>query len=254
MHPIIFEIGPFQIASYGVMLIIGFLVGLFLLNRELARKNLDRTLSDKIFVAAILGGILGSKIFHLLENPNLVVQDPIGMIFSRYGLAFYGGFIGGAATVSLTLYLHGYLNLNIFDAVTPSLTAGYFFGRCGCQLSGDGCYGVPTTLPFGMSYPKGTIPTLLAVHPTPLYEMLGMAILFGVLWNLRTRIQRPGILFCLYLIIAGTARFAVEFLRLTPEIAFGLTIHQWISLALILVGTIYGIWIYNRVLENSLPK
>ena len=252
MHPIIFEIGPVRIASYGVMLVVGFLTGLTLLKRELVRKGLGAALGDRILMAAMLGGIVGGKLFHLLENPGLVAQDPVGMIFSGYGLAFYGGFIGGAAAVLWTLHRHASLNLQVLDAIAPSLVVGYFFGRGGCQLSGDGCYGVPTDLPFGMAYPNAIVPTLVPVHPTPLYEMLEMAVLFGLLWSLRTRIQMPGILFCIYLILAGAFRFAVEFVRRTPEVALGLTVHQWISLALILFGAVYAAWLHRRVSETAL--
>ncbi len=254
MHPIIFEIGPIRIASYGVMLAVGFLAGLTLLKREMARKGLDATLGDRMFVAAMLGGIVGGKAFHLLENPDLVATDPVGSIFSGYGLAFYGGFIGGAAAVFWTLHRHGGLNLQVLDAVAPSLAVGYFFGRGGCQLSGDGCYGVSTVLPWGMAYPNGTVPTLVPVHPTPLYEMLEMALLFGLLWSLRTRIRTPGILFCIYLILAGAFRFAVEFVRRTPEVAFGLTVHQWIGLALILFGAVCVVWLHRRASETALKE
>lgn len=236
MSPILFEYGPFRIATYGVMLAIGFLAGLFVLRRELVRKGLDTALADRIVMAAMIGGIVGGKLFHILEFSDALLADPIGTIFSGSGLAWYGGFLGGTGAVLWTLRRQDALDFNAIDATAPTLTVGYFFGRGGCQLSGDGCYGIPTDLPWAMTYPLGTVPTHLYVHPTPLYEMLQMVILFAILWSLRKRLHPPGLLFALYLILAAISRFAVEFVRRTPEVALGLTVHQWVSLALIGVG------------------
>ena len=244
MHPIIFQIGPIRIASYGLMMAIGFLAGLYLLKRELVRRKLDVAMADRIVLATMLGGIAGSKLFYVcFEALDLTLMDPVGMIFSGYGFTWYGGLMGAAGAVLWTLRRHGGLDLQYIDAMAPAIAVGYFFGRGGCQLSGDGCYGVPTDLPWGMAYPKGTVPTLERVHPAPVYEMLEMVVVFSVLWVLRTRIQRSGILFCLYLIMIGIARFAVEFVRLNPRVALDLTVHQWVSIGLVLFGSAYAIWL-----------
>jgi phosphatidylglycerol---prolipoprotein diacylglyceryl transferase len=235
MSPILFEIGPFRIATYGVMLAIGFLCGLWVLRRELAHRNLDRDLADRIVFAAMIGGIIGGKAFHLMEYPQTFLADPLETVFSGYGLAWYGGFLGGAGAVLWTIRRHNALDWATLDAIAPGLVVGYFFGRGGCELSGDGCYGMPTDLPWGKTYPIGAVPTLEYVHPTPLYEMLQMACIFGLLWALRDRFK-PGILFGLYLILMAVARFCVEFLRRTPEVLWGLTVHQWVSMGLVLVG------------------
>ncbi|MCZ6635091.1 MAG: prolipoprotein diacylglyceryl transferase [bacterium] len=236
MSPILFEYGPLRIATYGVMLAIGFLAGLFVLRRELVRKGLDNALADHIVMAAMIGGIVGGKLFHVLEFPDALLADPMGTIFSGSGLAWYGGFLGGTGAVFWTLRRHDALDFNTIDAMAPTLAVGYFFGRGGCQLSGDGCYGIPTDVPWAMTYPHGTVPTHLYVHPTPLYEMLQMVILFAILWSLRKRLHPPGLLFALYLILAGLSLFSEEFVRRTPEVALGLTVHQWVSLALMGIG------------------
>ena len=236
MSPILFEIGPIRIATYGVMLAIGFLVALFVLKTELRRCGHNAALADHIVLAAMIGGIVGGKLFHILEYPQTALADPFGTIFSGYGLAWFGGFLGGSGAAFWSLRRHDALNGSALDAAAPALVVGYFFGRGGCHLSGDGCYGIHTDGPWGMTYPNGTVPTLIPVHPTPLYEMLQMAVIFLVLWRLRTRLQTPGLLFCLYLILMGTARFGVEFVRRTPKVALGFTVHQWVSLALIAVG------------------
>ena len=122
------------------------------------------------------------------------------------------------------------------DAVGIGLAIGYAIGRIGCQLAGDGDYGVPTDLPWGMAYPEGVVPTLEIVHPAPVYETLMGLATFGVLWSTRMRLAVPGTLFSLYLVLSGVARFAVEFIRLNPVVAWGLTGAQLISLALVAVG------------------
>ena len=242
MSPILFEFGPIRIATYGVMLAVGFLCGLWILRREFGYRNLDRDLADRIVFSVMIGGVIGAKVFHLMEYPQTFWADPLGAVFSGYGLAWYGGFFGAAAVVLWTLRRHGVLDWATLDAIAPALAVGYFFGRGGCELSGDGCYGVPTDVPWGKTYANGAVPTLDHVHPTPIYEMLQMVCIYGILWALRDRLK-PGMLFGLYLILMAVARFSVEFVRRTPEVLLGLTVHQWVSMGLVLVGVYL---IYHR--------
>ena len=235
MSPILFEYGPIRIGVYGTMLALGLLFASWVLKREFRRRALDPALSDRIAFAAMIGGIVGSKIFHVLEYLHAFVADPVGTVFSTLGWAWYGGFLGGAITVLFSLRRHNALDWPALDAFAPALVVGYFFGRGGCELSGDGCYGMPTDLPWGKTYPKGLVPTFEAVHPTPIYEMIQMVCIFGILWALRDRLK-PGVTFGLYLVLMALARFAVEFVRLTPEFFLRLTVHQWVSIGLVLAG------------------
>jgi len=113
---------------------------------------------------------------------------------------------------------------------------GLAFGRIGCQLSGDGDYGVPTDLPWGMSYPDGVVPTTDRVHPTPIYEMVGSFALFGYLWAKRASSSGPGELLGLYCVYSGLLRFLVEFVRRNPAWLLGLTTAQWFSFASVAIG------------------
>lgn len=235
MSPILFEYGPLRIGVYGTMLAVGFLFASWVLKREFRRRALDPALSDRIAFAALICGLVGSKIFHVLEYPHAFVADPFGTVFFTQGWAWYGGFLGGAVLVLLALRRHNALNWSALDAFAPALVVGYFFGRGGCELSGDGCYGMPTDLPWGKAYPKGLVPTVEVVHPTPIYEMIQMVCIFGILWALRGRLK-PGVTFGLYLVLMALARFAVEFVRLTPEVFLHLTVHQWVSIGLVLAG------------------
>ena len=132
--------------------------------------------------------------------------------------------------------------LKVFDACTPSLALGYCFGRFGCHVAGDGCYGIYTTSMLGTAYPNGIIPTTIPVYPTPLFEVFFSFIVVGLLLNLRKRDLPDGKLFFIYLILSGFGRFLVEFIRRNPKLIFNITHAQLVAIIFIIVG-ISG-WIY----------
>ena len=135
----------------------------------------------------------------------------------------------------------GSSSLTLLDVCAPGLALGYAIGRVGCQLSGDGDYGKPSDLPWAMAYPDGTEPTPpgVEVQPTPIYETLAMGFVALVLWHLRDRF-RPGVLFAIYLVIAGIERLLIEFIRRNDHVVAGLTFPQLVSLGLIAAG---GVWL-----------
>src|SRR5882762_8198019 len=137
------------------------------------------------------------------------------------------------------------MNLALLDLASVPLAMGYAIGRIGCQVSGDGDYGKPSDLPWAMPYPKGTVPTHVDVQPTPVYETLSMGLVALLLWRLRDRFA-PGGLFALYLVLAGTERLLVEFIRRNSHVVIGLTLPQLISIAMILAG---AAWIATRGLR-----
>ncbi len=163
-------------------------------------------------------------------------------MISRFGFAWFGGFLGGfVALVILARRLKIPL-LEFLDTCSPAATVGYAIGRIGCLLSGDGDYGVPTTLPWGMSFPNGVVPTTERVHPTPIYEFLIWLAIAAFLWRLGKKAlgaDRPkGEVFCAYLILTGVARFLIEFIRINPRSFFGLSNAQTASLVSIVVGVV----------------
>ncbi|RCK71902.1 MAG: Prolipoprotein diacylglyceryl transferase [Ignavibacteriae bacterium] len=267
MYPELFKIGPLTVYSYGLMLGIAFIVASYLLTKELKRKNLNPNLASNITMLAIIFGIAGAKLAHLIENWDAFLYAPLEMIFSAAGLTFYGGFI--LATIVIIYYLkHKKVKvLKVTDAAAPGLMLGYGIARIGCHLSGDGDYGIPTNLPWAMSYERGTYPPSVAfrdfpeivekygvngvvpdnifVHPAPLYETLMAVILFLILWKLRKKILVDGKLFMIYLVFAGIERLLVEFIRINPRIFFGLSEAQLISILLIIIG-IAGIYILDK--------
>ncbi|MBN2041040.1 MAG: prolipoprotein diacylglyceryl transferase [Spirochaetes bacterium] len=242
MFPILFQYKFITIGGYGIMLGIGFYLSFLLLEREYKLKNINPDLAYKILLIAIPGGIVGSKIFHILEHLDDFANDPVGMIFSGSGLSVYGGYI---FSFLLAIFVIRYCResiIKIFDATSPSLALGYCFGRFGCHVAGDGCYGIDTTGFWATAYPNGIVPSTATVYPTPLFEVFFSFIAVGLLLNLRKLDLKPGILFSTYLILSGVPRFLVEFIRRNPEMAFGLSQAQIVGIIFTLCG-IAG-WIY----------
>ncbi len=244
MMPYLFEFGPIKIPSYGVMLMTAFLSCYYLLNRELKKKGKDPEMaSDAIFWAA-LGGILGAKLYYLLENYKLVIADPVGMIFSGSGLVFWGGLAGGMIAVLSYLRYKNEDWIEWTDFISPLLILGYSIGRVGCTLVGCD-YGLPTNLPWAMTFPNGAPPTLIPVHPTQIYETLLGLIIFSILWNLKYKLKK-GYLFSLYMFLAGTERFFIEFIRTNPKYLIGLSGAQIISILMITISLIL-FFTFNRL-------
>ncbi|MBI5476649.1 MAG: prolipoprotein diacylglyceryl transferase [Ignavibacteriales bacterium] len=267
MYPELFKIGPFTVHSFGLMMAIGFIVASYLLTKELKRLGYDPNLGSTITLLAVIFGVAGSKILFLIEDWNHFIQNPIGEAFSPGGLTWYGGFF--LATFAIWIYVKKKKIpfATICDAAAPALMIGYGIARIGCHLSGDGDYGFPTSLPWGAEYSNGTYPPSIAfrefpeivrqygvdgivsnsirVHPTPVYEFISSLFLFFILWKLRFKKFKPGLIFMIYLIFYGLERFFVEFLRLNPRILLGLSEAQLISIFLIIIG-ISGISILSK--------
>ncbi|HWM55946.1 MAG TPA: prolipoprotein diacylglyceryl transferase [Solirubrobacterales bacterium] len=237
MYPEI-DIGPLTLQTFGLMFALAFLAAGALIAKRLKELGRPVDWAYEIGFAALIGGIVGSRVYFLVENWDSVSDDLLGNVFSGSGLVWYGGAIGGAIAVLLWAWYRGFLGLALLDLVAPALALGYAVGRVGCQLSGDGDYGKPWDGPWAMAYPDGTVPTEQEVHPTPVYEALAMGFGAWLLWQLRDRF-RTGVIFALYLLYAGGERFLVEFVRRNDDVALGLTTAQLESLAMVLAGAIW---------------
>ena len=249
MYPEI-TIGPVTMQAFGLCFALGFASAGALAWKRLRELGKPGDWAYEMALAALVGGFVGSRLYFVVENYDEVRGDLIGSAFEGGGLVWYGGLIGGALAVALWAWLRGFLNLALLDLAAPALALGYAIGRIGCQLSGDGDYGRAWDGPWAMPYPDGTVPTEEPVHPTPIYETLAMGLCAWLLWQLRDR-ARPGMLFALYMVYAGTERFLVELVRRNPEEALGLTMAQFESIALLTAGLIWiaivvrrygGIW------------
>ena len=245
------HIGPLTLQTFGLMFALAFLAAGALIGKRLKEIGRPVDWAYEMCFSALLGGIVGSRVYFLVQNYDSVKHDLLGNLFSGSGLVWYGGAIGGALAVVLWARYRGFLGLALLDLAAPALALGYAIGRCGCQLSGDGDYGKPWDGPWAMAYPDGTVPTDRTVHPTPVYETLAMGLGAWMLWQLRDRF-RIGVLFAIYLLYAGAERFLVEFLRRNHEVALGLTAAQLESLAMMLAGVVWLLVVRRR--HGSLAK
>jgi len=236
------DIFGITLQTFGLMLGIGFVVCGIAAAQFLKEIGKPVDWAYEMVFAALVGGIVGARLWWVVENWSEAQDDLLGSLFSGSGLVWYGGALGGAACVLLWAWRRDWLTLQMLDVAAVPLAAGYAIGRIGCQLAGDGDYGIPWDGPWAMAYPNGTVPTDVPVHPTPVYETIVMGIVTVVLWRWRHRF-RPGNLFALWAVLAGAERFLVEFIRRNEEVVAGLTQPQLISIAMILAG---GGWIVTH--------
>ena len=251
VYPLKFPLGPLEITGYGLMLMVAFLMGGWLIARQLREAGFKEDYAADIVAASVIGGIVGAKLWYVA-----LTGDPHA-ILSRGGLVWYGGFIGGALAVILNSWRLRVPLRWTMQLAAPALAAAYALGRVGCFLVNDD-YGRPTDLPWGVKFPEGLpissaenlknlfgvpIPagidptTVLAVHPTQLYEAAAMLLVFAILWSLRKSGRPVGWLFGLYLIFAGIERFLVEILRAKDDRFLGsFTLAQLTSVIIVAIG------------------
>jgi phosphatidylglycerol:prolipoprotein diacylglycerol transferase len=229
-----------SIKTFGVMFALGFLACGAVVARRLRELGKPVDWSYEIVFAALFGGAVGARGYYVIQNYSQVKHNLLGSVFSGSGLVWYGGAIGGALAVLAWMRWRDALELRMFDMCATVLALGYAIGRIGCQVSGDGDYGVRSSLPWAMGYPHGTLPTApgVRVQPTPIYETITMCLLAYLLWRLRERV-RPGVVFACYLVGSGLERFLVEFIRRNKEVFVGLTGPQIESLLLLAIGVVW---------------
>jgi len=253
VYPLIFQIGPLTITGYGIMMMVGFITAGWVYGRDLSRRGLDTNIAWDTVVFAIVGGLLGSKGYYAISVGRF------DALFTRGGLVWYGGFIGGTASVFAYMWWKRLPIRALLDAISPALAVGYLLGRVGCFLVNDD-YGRPTSLPWGMVFPRGAPPstagnlaeqfhvalppgtppdTLMAVHPTQLYEIAMMLLVFALLWRWRAHGRAPGWLFGVYLVLSSVERIVVEVFRAKDDRIWGpVTVAQILSVALVLLGAL----------------
>lgn len=271
MFPVLFEFKGITVTTFGLMLGLAFLAAGWVGSLEFERKGHERDVAWTLLMGALIGGIVGAKLYYAFLNWPQLVRDPIGTLFSRAGLVWYGGLIGGSLGVILMAWKEKLRIPQVADVAALSVPVAYAIGRVGCFLVGDD-YGRPTDSWVGLAFPKGSPPTtaqnlrtyfgvdvpqsvpdwqVLQVHPTQLYEVVLTAGIFLFLWRIRRHSHRAGWLFMVYLALAGVERLVVEFFRAKDDRFFGpLTLAQVISLALIVGGT-YGVLALRRASRSE---
>lgn len=271
MYPNLFSLpdwvpilGGEPITSFGVMMLLSFLVGGYILKFEFVRIGEDPEKAWDIVLMAVIGGIVGARLYYVFLNYPRFAADPIGMLLARGGMVWYGGFLGATALVIWRIRKAGLPLGRTVDLAAPGLALAYAVGRIGCFLVGDD-YGRPTDSWVGIAFPRGIPPThadtmaerfgvtidpamiekygeILPVHPTQLYETGMSTLIFLLLWSLRRRKHPAGWLFMTWLALAGVERFVVEIFRAKDDRFLGvLTIAQVISIGLVAVGAYWMI-------------
>lgn len=266
MYPVIFELpgwvpflGGEAITSFGVFMLFSFLTGGYVIRSELRRVGEDPEKAWDLVFMGVVGGIVGAKGYYILLNYPRLAIDPVGLIFARGGLVWYGGFLMATALVIWEIRRQKLAVPSMADLIAPGLALGYAVGRVGCFLVGDD-WGRPTASAFGIRFPRGTPPSrvdiieqqfgitvdpalveqygqIVPVHPTQLYEVGMSTLIFFLLWRIRRHGHGAGWLFMLWLALAGLERFLVEILRAKDDRFFGvLTLAQIISLAIVAFG------------------
>jgi len=250
VYPLIFHIGPLPITGFGVMMLCGFWMAGWAIQKELLQKGLSPVYADYIIIAGVIGGIVGAKLWYVALHPSP------GALFNRAGLVWYGGFLGGTAAILLNGWRIRVPTRFTMEITAPAVAVGHSLGRVGCFLVQDD-YGVPTSLPWGLRFPEGVPPTtayylratgadvpadalpndVLAVHPTQLYEVAALMFVFWMLWRMRNHGHAVGWLAGVYLVAVGLERFLVEFIRAKDDRLLGtFTLAQLASVGVVVAG------------------
>ena len=245
MRPVLFSILGLDIQTYGLSKALAAIVAAWLLGRAFAARGLSRDSAHSLAFWATVWGFVSAKLYFLLEQlPDITLHHLGGM-----GFTWYGGLIGGTAAVIVVARRHKLPLPTVAGTMAAPLSVAYAIGRLGCLVSGDGTYGKPTDLPWGMTFPEGVVATDVPVHPTPLYEAIGALIIAVVLWRLGRRTD-PLRVVAAYLVLSGGARLLVEMLRTNEVTILGLTQPQIWSLVSLVIGI--ALW-WRRRLPTTDP-
>ena len=232
MYPVLFRIGGFEVTSFGVLVAIGALVGLWIMQRELRRSGLPGEALDAA-LAGIVGGLAGAKLLWVAEHFG---EEPLlDLILSRGGMSWFGGFAGGVLAGLVVMHRKRLPIVPVLAAATPALAVGHAIGRIGCFLVGDD-YGRPTDLPWAIAFPEGLPPTTVPVHPTQLYEAAALVPLAILLFRWRRHGRHDAIVLGAYLVLAGGTRFAIEFVRVNERVLGPLSVAHLASLIAMVIG------------------
>jgi len=236
MYPELFTI-PFldwPISSFGAAMAVAFLTGYWIAIPRMSEEGLNPDDAANMLIWIMMGGVLGAKLYYATDFSLRTDMEFFSLLFSRAGMVFYGGLIGGA--------LAGYAGCRFYkippepfaNACAISLAIGQAIGRIGCLLVGDD-YGRPTDLPWGIAFPNGLPPVHVPVHPTQIYESAWLFLVAAVLWRRR---KKSSSLMGEYLILNGIGRTIVEHWRLNARVALDLSEAQWIGVGLVIFGTL----------------
>jgi len=243
MYPVLFRIPYFDlpISTFGVMMVVGFLAAYWLTAKRMVELRMDPETAANMLFWCMVGGVIGSKLYYAADTTLRGENEAFwAAFFSRGGMTWYGGFIGGTLAAAIGARLNGMTVRSFANIAAPGCAVGQALGRVGCLLVGDD-YGKPSDLPWAIAFPKGSPPTEQTVHPTMVYETLWLLPVAALLWRRR---ERSPFLIGEYMVANGAGRIVIEFWRLNERVALGLSEAQWIGIALIVLGC--AGWLYYR--------
>ncbi len=239
LDPIIFSFGHLQIRWYSLIILIAIGVGTWLVAREAARKGFKKDDIYKSAIWIIFGGLLGARLFHVLDHWSTYILSPIRMLYIwEGGLAIWGGVAGGLIVGAILAWRRGWRFPRLLDAAAPGLVLAQAIGRVACVITGD-AMGKPTTGPFGFAYtsPNAMVPQLGVYYtPMPVYEIIANLGIFAFLWSLRKKNWPDGLLFLVYLTLYSVERFFLAFTSSYQIMAFGLTQSQIVALISLVIA------------------
>ncbi len=237
--PMIAHFGPFMPTWYGLLVAIAAFVGGWLGLREARRKGIDPQTMQSLILWSMLGGIVGARLFHVVDRWDLYADDPVRALYAwEGGLAIYGGLVGGVLVGFLYAWRRGLPLWRTADAAAPGMILGQGLGRLACIPNGD-ALGGPTGVPWSFVYtnPASMVPSELLgtpLHPYPVYELLFDFALLGLLWKLRGVYKVDGLLFLTYAGVYAVGRFLLTFFRAEEVWFLGLQEAQVVALVVLL--------------------
>lgn len=248
MWPVLFDLFGFPVQSYGVSKALAAIVGAILLGRRFQRLGYDKELAHSLVLWATVWGFVAAKVYFLVDNWQHFEWHMLG----SSGFVWYGGLLGGIISVVVITRRHKLPLPTVAGAMAMPLSVAYGIGRIGCFLAGDGTYGKPTDLPWGMAFPNGVVPVNVPVHPAQLYEAMAAFLIAVVLWLLQRRLQAIAV-FGSYLALSGLSRLLVETVRINPPIVLGLSEAQVLGIVSIIAGAVLILRRRARISEPVAP-
>jgi phosphatidylglycerol:prolipoprotein diacylglycerol transferase len=254
MYPFL-HIGSFALPTYGLMLWVAIVTAMIVVDRAFKRARITADAVGIVAVAAV-AGIVGSKIWYLVfDSPADFRAMGWSALIQNAGFSWFGAVVFGILALVLQGRRAKIGGLRTLDLAVPAAAIGQGLGRIGCFLSGDGCYGIAikpvhlfgfTFRPWGMAFPHGIAPIYVPVYPTPLYELTAGLVIGWWLWWRLGKPHATGAIMGQYLVLAGTARFLVEFIRRNPKVLWGLSNEQLASAGAVVVGVALIWWAATR--------
>jgi phosphatidylglycerol---prolipoprotein diacylglyceryl transferase len=236
VYPVLFRLGHYTFYTYGLFVALAILTAGFVTHRLLRARGLPPEFAFELVIAATVGGFVGARLYWVAQHTGMFKTHGLSMLIMGAGFTWYGGLIGGVVAVVLLARLRKLPLGTVANIMAPAVAVGYAVGRIACQFAGDGTYGRPSGLPWAMAYPRGMMPTIVRVQPTPVYETLAMTLVFVFLYRMARREQPGWLVFGWFLLLSGLERLLIEFLRTNRVWELGLTAPQWFGLLSMTAG------------------